>query len=111
MKVVPTAGGEARELLPDPRHEIWHRTGLAWTRDGGRLLFGRRQGSGQEANIELWCISARGGEPEKIGVAMPVIQSLAVHPDGRRIAFAGGYPKKLEVWALKNFLPTLTSAR
>ena len=83
------------------------KAGLAWTRGDRDLLFAR----GHWGDMALWRVSSQGGKPEKLDFATPFIQSLAVHPDGRRIAFAAGYPQKSDVWVMKNFLPTLTSAR
>lgn len=109
LKVLRTGGGEARELLRLPQSEIFRQAGVGWTRDGRYLLFGR----GRWGKVELWRIAAAGGKPEKLElrVPTPVIQRLTVHPDGRRIAFAAGYPQKGAIWVMKNFLPTLTSAR
>jgi len=35
---------------------------------------------------------------------------LAIHPDGRQIAFTAGEVKE-EVWVMENFLPALKAAK
>jgi Tol biopolymer transport system component len=106
LKVMPTAGGETRELLraQEPEAIAWN-AGLAWTPDGREVLFGReRSTSLEDQTVELWRISAEGGEPQKLELAMEQLRGLRFHPDGRRIVFTAGQ-FKAEVWVLENFLP------
>ena len=101
LMVMSAAGGEPRELL-----RLQDRvTSLAWTPDRLEILFGRRGGTSlQEQTVELWRISAEGGEPQKLGLAMEGLRELRIHPDGKRIAFSAG-ESKAEIWVLENFLP------
>jgi tricorn protease-like protein len=69
------------------------------------VIFGKRNDILQEQTTELWRISAEGGEPQKLGLAMKGLRNLRFHPDGRRIAFSAGTPFSAEVWVLENFLP------
>jgi Tol biopolymer transport system component len=103
LKVKPVAGGEATELF---RME-----GLitiqGWTPDGRQILF---QDSDLAQNKkDLWRIPATGGQPRKIELTMKEILHLRVHPDGRQVAFDVAEGKKLELWAMENFLPESTT--
>ncbi|MFC1716639.1 sigma-70 family RNA polymerase sigma factor [Candidatus Poribacteria bacterium] len=104
IKVMPAEGGEPRELLHLQRtEELPLRSALAWTADGRYVLPGI-SGSGHET-LELCCIPAEGGEPEKL-LTMEEVSDVSVHPDGQRIAFTGGYRDMMEVWTIENFLNT-----
>ena len=112
LMVMPAAGGEARELLRVQEPEWIPNTnysGLAWTPDSREVIFGWQRRP-QEQKIELWQISAEGGEPRRLGSAMDQLRPrhLRFHPDGRRIAFDAGESKG-EVWVMENFLPELSS--
>jgi len=63
--------------------------------------------------LELWQISADGGAPENLGVTLsgPIPFGLSVHPDGRRIVFTAGMPRRPEVWVPKNLLPKVPPKR
>ncbi|MFQ5817467.1 MAG: TolB family protein, partial [Terriglobia bacterium] len=112
VKVISTSGGEARELLKLPAAQL---SGygqpvfaLAWTPDSRHIIYAPST-AGQKHRFELWRISADGGEPQNLGLAMEGLSlyGLSVHPDGRRIAFTAGTPRRSEVWVLENFLPPL----
>jgi Tol biopolymer transport system component len=106
LRLIPAAGGEARERLRFAKGETI--TSLAWTPDGRYLLFGKRPPAFGTA--ELWRIPSQGGEPQSLGLAMTGLRHLSVHPDGRRIAFSAGEFKS-EVWVMENFLPGLAARR
>lgn len=103
LVVMPPTGGAMAELLqvqgPEPIRS------LAWTPDGRQLLFVRRTSAppGQR-RAEVWCTSSEGGRSQGLGLSMREIDRLAVHPDGRRIAFSAS-DSKSEVWTMENFLP------
>jgi len=97
LLVLPAAGGESREVLRLKQGSL---SGVAWTRDGGHLLFSRA-GKGKP---ELWRIPAQGGEPKSLGLAANENARISFHPDGRRIAFTAG-ETNTEVWVMENFLP------
>jgi Tol biopolymer transport system component len=106
LKVIPATGGEPRELFCTDESLIFYQT-VRWTPDGRYILLGQKGHSVDLAHhqtVELWRIPAEGGQPQKLGLAMDLLQFLAVHPDGGRVAFqAGQYAA--EVWVMENFLP------
>lgn len=113
VMVVPTAGGEPRELIraKDPA-----RIGVtAWTPDSRHVIYARSVAgdSGGKGMFEFWRVAADGGEPQNLGLKMEarVPYGLSVHPDGTRIAFTAGTERRTEVWVLKDFLPERKTAR
>lgn len=114
LKVMPATGGEPRDLLraPVPKNQnISGNAGLVWTPDGSHLLFGRwRHWGAQNPTVELWRVPAKGGEPQRVGLAMDRLRDLGIHPDGRRLTFTAG-ELKAEVWVLENFLPALQASK
>ena len=113
LKVIPTGGGEPRELVKLPKPELSSYgqpiAALAWTPDSRHLIYAPST-TGQR-RFELWRVSAKGGEAENLGVAMEGLlpYGLSVHPDGRRIAFTAGTPARWEVWVIENLLPAFTT--
>jgi Tol biopolymer transport system component len=104
LLLVPTTGGDARELLRLREPETFGGYGfdVAWTPDGRYLLFVKRN----DMQSELWRIPVAGGEAQKLGQVMGRVSGLRVHPDGQHIAFNLWHSKKTEVWVMENFLPT-----
>jgi len=100
LMVVPTAGGEPRELHRYEAEASWVMS-IAWSRDGKNLLYSVR------GDPQLWRIGVDGGRPEKTGLSGEGTPwHLSVHPDGRRIAFDSG-TFGAEVWVMENFLPAV----
>jgi Tol biopolymer transport system component len=81
---------------------------LTWSPDGSKVIFVKRlyADDGRQDTRELWRVSAKGGEPEKLGLEMSTLTQPRVHRDSNRIAFASGL-NRLDVWAMENFLPPL----
>jgi Tol biopolymer transport system component len=106
LRLLPVAGGTSRELLRGDQ-----KTGLGWvtwTPDGKFLLF-TRYGS-DETLRGLWYISTAGGQPRKVtvsGVDDDQIFNMAVHPDGKQLAFTTNASRRYQIWAMENFLPPL----
>jgi len=112
LVVMPSTGGEARELISlRPGGEEGSVSGVEWARDGGHLVFTIGD-SGMAFGVapELWRIPVEGGPREKVGLATQGWATLAIHPDGRQIAFTAGEPKQ-EVWVMENFLPPLEAVQ
>jgi len=59
--VIPTVGGEPTRLTWHP----WTDEAVGWTPDGERIIFRSRR-EGVNGSLELYTISADGGEPEKM---------------------------------------------
>jgi Tol biopolymer transport system component len=112
LKVIPATGGEPRELFCTDESLIFYET-VRWTPDGRYILFGQKGHSDDLAHhqtVELWRIPAEGGQPQKLGLAADLLRFLAVHPDGRRVAFTAGQ-SAAEVWVMENFLPAAGSSK
>ncbi len=107
VKVLPAAGGEARDLLRGVR--LPFPAPIAWAPDG-RSVLSVRQPNSRDSRTELWLIPVQGGEPRKLGLTAENLSDLSVHPDGRHIAFTAGHDRS-EVWVMENFLPVSRSAR
>ena len=109
--VMPASGGAARELLRlDQDTEGLLTFSIAWTRDGSHLLFAKRVAQ-PTIPSELWRVSAAGGEPESLGLAMWGRGGVRAHPDGQRITFIGVPDRKHELWVMENFLPQPSGRR
>jgi Tol biopolymer transport system component len=108
VRVMPTSGGSPREITS---FEHGERSVIspAWSADGHYVYFFRLQGTSElGANVmDLYRISANGGEPQKLDLAMVRFRHFSVHPDGRHIAFSsmGANPAQSQVWVMENFLP------
>jgi len=108
LRVMPISGGETRDVC-QIIGDLGALSRLIWTPDGQKILFTvRRQDPAKPVNsdqtFELWQVSAAGGQPQKVGLAMERLRALSLHPDGKRLAFAAGQSKP-EVWVMENFLP------
>jgi Tol biopolymer transport system component len=107
LNVIPSTGGELQELC---RFEegIDIRTGFSctWTADGKYIIFTMKSPKKDNENWDLYRISAKGGEPEKLGLEMSgFLINLSPHPDGRHIAFSTSEQSIAEIWVMDNFLP------
>ena len=106
IRIVPTAGGEARDLLLGTLENF---ATHAWTPDGKTILFIKITASAKGEKRELWQIPSAGGEPTTINIGMD-LRDMQLHPDGRRIVFTSGMNAK-EIWAMENFLPALRGGK
>lgn len=100
IEIVPAAGGPFREVFRGSPDRYGN---LAWTPDGKYLLF--TSSLGDDPKHALWRVPASGGQAEQTGLSMPGLNSVQVHPDGKRIFFVSNDTGPTEVWALENFLP------
>jgi len=117
LKVLPVAGGDARELVRAKEPETIFVDSLSWSSDSRYIVFGKGRAIGQERKTQLLAISPRGGEPHALGLAMDSVRDVSFHPDGHHLAFAtsAGIMRegkaKVEVWVMENFLPTLKAVK
>jgi len=100
VTVVPVAGGDAREVLSGA--QLPWPVSIAWTPDSRGVLF-VKQPDPDNPTTELWVVPAQGGEPRKLDLAAPSMRDIAVHPDGRHLAFTSGGDRS-EVWVMENVL-------
>ena len=78
----------------------------AWSPEARHVVFGQRKTDAAGASSwELWVVEAGGGQPRSLGIAHPIIRGVAVHPDGKHIAYVTATPPNQEEWLLENFLP------
>jgi RNA polymerase sigma-70 factor (ECF subfamily) len=115
LKVIPTAGGEAGEILGlrnEGGESFEHVSPVAWTPDGRYLLFVRGKHSSDGSRIglqELWRISAEGGESQKLMELESGLRMSSLHPDGQRIVYAEMGPEYRELWVMENLLATFAA--
>jgi len=106
LKVMSIKGGEPVELH---RFEFKGRNiiDIDWSPDGRYIYFSKRKPDSEEGKWELWRVLAKRGEAENLGLTMPALGHLSVHPDGERITFhsLSGQAMPPEIWVMKNFLP------
>lgn len=108
VKVIPAAGGEAREVVRIAQpHSIPGFGGINWTPDGRHLFFVRASGPLQETR-ELWRVAVDGGSPEPTGLAARALRDSRLHPDGRQIAYTAGEGSS-EVWVLEHLFEAVPS--
>jgi hypothetical protein len=97
LKVAPLAGGEARDVTRfEPGHRLLFM--LRWT--GSRLVYSRWIGDRPSATG--FSIPVDGGVPVELDARMPWGPTLAIHPDGRRVAYQKS-GTAYEVWSLEGF--------
>jgi Tol biopolymer transport system component len=112
LKTMLVSGGDIQEIVRVKNPEwIPGYSGLAWTPDGRFVLYltARQDPQGVE-KTELWRVDVGTGERKSFGLAMDRMRNIALHPDGKRIAFDSGMPK-IEIWVMENFLPALKVAK
>ena len=92
LKIMSVESGECRTLDAEWIFQ------MAWTRDGRDLLVTK--------NVrELWRVSVKGEESQKLLEWNGMIMGPRIHPDGQRLAFFSG-ARMSELWVMENFLPT-----
>lgn len=96
LLTLSTEGGSPRELYRG-NYENPSPFAGAWTSDSRNVLIHAKDGP----LTRLWAIPTDGGAPRKMDLAMEILQSVVVSPDGRRVGFTGMQTKN-EVWVIQN---------
>lgn len=78
--VIPAGGGDAREITSDDVRIY----GLTWSADSGSIFFTSYRDVGR---LNLWRVSAVGGQPEMLPTGSKELEGLALSPDGKTLAF------------------------
>ena len=77
---------------------------LRWTPDGRSLVLWRPLGE-LIGPAEAWLRDVDTGTSVKVAFPIDEVYHVALSPDGREIAYIGGYTPPQGVWLLENFLP------
>ena len=126
LVVMPSTGGEPRELMTSSYYEYpgrliqrWAKLiDVAWMPDGQHLLVVKSAedpAEGQsyavdEVPYELWRVPIDGGAAQMIGrlpeqfKSVRSVRDMSVHPDGTRLAFGVSEGWVMQVWAIENLL-------
>ncbi len=104
--LVPTAGGEPREVWHATATDGGLRLSVAWGPGGRTVLVVK----GVSAGAHLWSIAIDGGEQRKMDLSLQSGYGVRVHPDGRQVAYLDG-ENKFEIMVLENFLPSGRSVK
>ena len=97
LAVMPSVGGEPREVIHFDKESQKDHPFVRWTPDGEHLLFGKRRS-------ELWKVNVETGAQQQIGSVIENLVDVSMHPDGRQIAFTVEQSGSA-LWVMENFLP------
>lgn len=100
IALVSLAGGTPRDLARLRRPESVAFDSVTWSADSRLVLFVKPITAGRQRTYEAWAIPVERGDPFKLGLSMPGLSRLRVHPDGRRVAFQAGESQR-EIWAIE----------
>ena len=86
-----------REVLSlDPEAQPRPVVLLRWTPDGEHLIYGDQR--------QLWKVHIETGRRQRLGPPIQNLADVAIHPDGRQIAFSVEETGS-ELWVMKEVLP------
>lgn len=101
LKLVKIGQGPVRELARSSRSGGFSNN-FRWSPDGRDVFYVK--GPPDSPRTELWRVSVASADSQRLGVVVDGARHLAVHPDGRRVAFSAGTFTG-ELWVVENFLP------
>lgn len=100
LKVRAVNGSETKELVRmAPRENV---ISLAWTPDGKRLVYTKKR-PGKEN--EVWVAAVDSGQSVQLQSSLPRLRDVAVHPDGRQLAFLAGSSGGQDLWVMEGLMP------
>lgn len=104
LKIVPTVGGEVRELFQTMGKGFI--LDLNWTADS-RFLWFRSMSRLDDPKVspkwESWRVSPDGTNLQNLELVVPG-GGIRLHPDGRQIVYTTGRGRR-DLWVMENFLP------
>jgi len=104
LRVVPTSGGEYRELFTGPMI-VNQNLSIAWTNDSRHILFVNEENKNQWT-WRIWIVPAEGGEARATEIyGSGNIASINFDPNSDRLAFST-VRRMREHWVMENFLPS-----
>ncbi|MEX2273378.1 MAG: hypothetical protein WD690_18050 [Vicinamibacterales bacterium] len=109
LHVVTSDGATHREVYRRKRPFAFSFDALAWTPDSRALLM-NVSGDTDDAPRELWVVPVEEGRrPVRLDLGLKNIlnDGIAIHPDGRQIAFSVAKPLKREIRVVENVLGAL----
>jgi Tol biopolymer transport system component len=105
IKVRGLSGAGTKEVARmAPRENV---TSLAWTPDGKRLVYTKalpNTNQGVEGPTEVWATEVDSGQSVKLKFSLPHIRDIAIHPDGRQIAFLAGLYGGQDLWVMEGLM-------
>jgi Tol biopolymer transport system component len=106
IKVRELNGAGTKEVARmAPRENV---TSLAWTPDGKRLVYTKAlpgANAGVEEPTEVWATELASGQSVELKLSLPHVREIAIHPDGRQIAFHAGLWGDSELWVMEGLMP------
>jgi Tol biopolymer transport system component len=103
LRLIPTAGGEARVLL-GPEVRTYY---FAWQPDSLAIWCSVvTTESGKSGRPGLWIVPIDGTPARPTAFPAQGTANLTINPDGRRFAFEASSPATSEVWVMEHFLPS-----
>jgi Tol biopolymer transport system component/beta-lactamase regulating signal transducer with metallopeptidase domain len=103
VQVLPVTGGKLQELFSFEQSGN-HYIPIAWSADGQYIYFARWPD--KERNWELWRVSLKQKEAQKLDLEFSPFLQMSFHPDGQYLIFEGpSTPRqKAEIWVMENYL-------
>jgi len=99
LKVQAVNGSETKEVARmAPRENV---ISLAWTPDGRRLVCTKKR-PGKEN--EVWATAVDSGQSVRLQFSLPRLRDVAVHPDGRQLAFLAGTSGGQDLWVMEGLM-------
>ena len=100
--IIDASGGQPRPVFRYPSAPSYNLVNtLGWAADRRHILFAREG--------EIWRVPVDGGQAERTGISLNgLIKGPQVSPDGRSVYFTA-LGTEQQIFALENFLPTLTA--